>query len=331
VSLSQNAFGYDSNLANQYLLGTGGNGVDPEATATVNNGVVEASNLVVTVAATNGFAPAATVYLATTQNCVIGSVIGTATTTIGATNSAGPVTLTVPTASLNTALGTTGTNPVYICYSVGAVSTAIPNSAFSSTVTLVKAAAGANLNEQNNECQGPDYSLGGGIKIDVRNYANSKDPNGWYSVIRLINNSDARAVDVWGQIIQPNGAFGPYGLLTQGQNPGTPNANKLPARGVLNLTAAQIDGPNGLLNLAPNSVENGASTAQSSATGARLRITSQAASTLRVQNYLYNPASQNFIEVSGGEGVDFDQSITRAPLNEGQYQYQDAESGLNGQ
>lgn len=49
-------------------------------------------------------------------------------------------------------------------------------------------------------------------------------------MIRLINNSDVRTADVYGQIIHQNGQFGGYGLLAT-----------LKPREVLNMTAAQVD------------------------------------------------------------------------------------------
>ncbi|MBI1891027.1 MAG: hypothetical protein HYS18_10295 [Burkholderiales bacterium] len=335
ISLSQNAQGYDANLQNNYLLtGNPANGgVSAVATATLTNGNVEASSLTATVTATNGFVSGGTLWLDSSAVCAGGGGIvsgGAAATAITAGTAAGPITLTVNTAQLNAALSGTGTRDLHVCYGVNGVATAIPQSAFTTKVVLVKAAAGANLNEQNNTCSGPHYSLGGGVKIDVRNYATSKANGGWLSVIRLINPNETRAVDVYGQIIHPDGTYGPWGLLTSGLNAGTANADKLAPRAVLNLTSTQVDAK---LTNAPahaTTALNGSSTPVASDTGARLRITSNAASTLRVQNYLYNPDSKNFIEASSTQGVDFEGSIDRAPVNEGQYQDQDAQKGLNG-
>jgi hypothetical protein len=333
VAMSQNGAGYDSNLVNQYLLAGGGAGVLAAATAVNNIGRVEAASLDVAVSATNGFDVGGTLWLDSGANCATGVVSGgMAATAITALNAAGPITLSVATAQLNAALGAaTGIAPVYVCYGVAGVATAIPQSAFSAKATLVKSAAGANLNEQNNVCSGALYSLGGGVKIDVRNYANSKDPGGWMSVIRLINNNETRSIDVWGQLIHPDGTYGPYGLLTAGQNAGSAaSADKLAPRAVLNLSAAQVDA---LLTTAPahaTAAYNGSAVPLANNTGARLRVTSNAGSTLRVQNYLYNPDSKNFIEASSSQAVDFEGTIDRAPVNEGQYQDQDAQKGING-
>jgi hypothetical protein len=334
IALTQPSTAYDTDLINNYTLAGGGAGILAAATASSVAGRVEASSLDVAVAATNGFVVGGTLHLNTNINCGAGTIVSAAgvATAITAGNAAGPITLSIGTAQLNAALGAAvGTNPVYVCYGVAGVAVPIPQSAFSATATLVKSAAGANMNEQNNVCAGTLYSLGGGVKIDVRNYANSKDPNGWMSVIRLINNNETRAIDVWGQLIHPDGTYGPWGLLTAGQNAGhATNANKLAPRAVLNLTAAQVDP---LLTSAPahaTAANNGSAVPVAATTGSRLRVTSNAGSTLRVQNYLYNPDSKNFIEASSSQAVDFEGSVDRAPVNEGQYQDQDAQKGING-
>lgn len=330
IALKQNSTGYDSNLVNQYLLAGGGAGILAAATAVNNIGRVEGASFDATVTATNGFVTGGTLWLDTGANCATSTVSGAGVkTAITALNAAGPITLTIGTAQLNAAFGATGLGPVYTCYGVAGVTSPIPLSKFNVTAaTLVKSAAGAGLNEQNNSCSGTHYSLGGGVKIDVRNYANSKDPSGWMSVIRLINNNESRSIDVWGQLIHPDGTYGPYGLLTKGQNAGAANVDKLAPRAVLNLTSAQVDA---LLTTAPaHATANGSATPLANAVGARLRVTSEAGSSLRVQNYLYNPASQNFIEASSSQAVDFEGTVDRAPVNEGQYTEQDAQAGLNG-
>lgn len=330
IALKQNSTGYDSNLVNQYLLAGGGAGILAAATAVNNIGRVEGASFDATVTATNGFVSGGTLWLDTGANCATSTVSGAGVkTAITALNAAGPITLTIGTAQLNAAFGATGLGPVYTCYGVAGVTSPIPLSKFNVTAaTLVKSAAGAGLNEQNNSCSGTHYSLGGGVKIDVRNYANSKDPSGWMSVIRLVNNNESRSIDVWGQLIHADGTYGPYGLLTKGQNAGAANADKLAPRAVLNLTSAQVDA---LLTSAPaHATANGSATPKADVTGARLRVTSESGSSLRVQNYLYNPASQNFIEASSSQGVDFEGTTDRAPLNEGQYTEQDAQAGLNG-
>lgn len=321
VTLVQNATGYDSNLVNQYLLNAAP-GLSNVGIAAVNNGFVEVEKVDVAVTATNGFVPLGTLWLDTGANCATATVSGGGVaTSITALNAAGPITLTIGTAQVNAAFGPTGTGPVHVCYGVAGIATPIPLSAFSAVATVDKANAGVNLNEQNNICNGNLYSLGGGVKIDVRNYANSQQTanTGWMSVIRLINNSEVRTIDVWGQMIHADGSYGAWGKLTD-----------LAPRAVLNLTSAQVDAL--LVNAPATAVgTNGPAVSQDLARGgSRLRVTSNAGSTLRVQNYLYNPASQNFIEASSTQAVDFEGNTDRAPVNEGQYQSQDAFLGING-
>jgi len=331
IALSNAGTGYDSNLANQYLLTAGPGILNNVATAVANSGTVEATRMDVLVSATNGVVTGGTLYLASDTACT-GVVVGSATAAFAAGATSG--TPTVPTGVILGTFGVAGTTPVYVCYGVTGVTTPIPNSNFSAKVTLVKAAAGPNLNEQNNVCGGNLYSLGGGVKIDVRMYMNSAFAaanGGLTSVIRLINNNETRAVDVWGQIIHADGTYGPWGLLSKGLNVGSATAlDKLAPRQAVNLLASQVDA---LLTSAPahaTAANNGSATPKATDLGSRLRITSNAGSTLRVQNYIYNPATKTFFEASSTQGVDFEGTADRAPASEGQYQDQDAQKGLNG-
>jgi hypothetical protein len=120
--------------------------------------------------------------------------------------------------------------------------------------------------------------------------------------------------------------------LTKGLAAGTAGGavDKLGPRATLNVTSAQIAT---LLNTAPAhataALNNAAGAATVVNSGAqRLRITSNAGSTLRVQNFVTD--GKTFIESSGSQGVDFEGSTDRAPASEGQYQDQDAFKGLNG-
>lgn len=324
-AFAQNALGYDSNLTNQYVLagvatGTNANGLDAIATAADNVGDVETQRVDVAVTATNGFVSGGALTLFTAANCT-GAIAG-ATTAITALNAAGPITVSIPTASVNAAFGAAGTAPVYVCYTVPGTTT-IPSSTFTGVATIVKAAAGANLNEQNNACKAPLYSLGGGLKIDVRNYASSAETSGYQSVLRFINNSDTAAADVWAQFVHQDGKLGNWAKIAD-----------LPVRGTLNMTAAQIDAKLAAGSAATAAVGTAAPVAQAgtattSSTAPRLRITSTTGRTLRVQNYLFNSATGQILEGSGQQGVDFEGVTSRAPASEGQYQDQDANSGLN--
>ena len=324
VKLSQKAVGYDSDLATQYLLsdtGASAIGVAGAATALQNDGAVEVKDLKVVVSATNGFVLGGTLSLDDTATCA--SPFGTtATVPIVAGNAAGPITLTLATADIAAAFAATGDNYIHVCYTVPALNAnTIPSSSFTAVATLEKAAAGGNFAEQSNICNGQYISLGGGLKIDIRNYASSKEESGYQSVLRFINNSDTTTADVWAQIIHQDGKLGGWGKLTD-----------LAPRASINMTAAQIDAKLSAAataavgNTAP---ANQAATATTSDTAPRLRISSTSGTTLRVQNYLYNSATGQILEASSAQGVDFEGTIDRAPVNEGQYQIQDANSGLN--
>ena len=318
VKLSQNAVGYDSDLATQYLLSDASAtaiGVAGTAVAAENTGAVEAKDLKVVVSATDGFVVGGTLALNTAANCAVGTRIPTTgTVPIVAGNASGPISLVVPTASLAAAVGAAGTNSVYVCYTNPGDVT-IPSSAFSAVATLEKAEPGADLDEQDNICNGNFISLGGGLKVDLRNYASSKETSGYTSVVRFINNSDSSTADVWAQIIHQDGKLGGWGKLMD-----------LAPRAAKNLTAAEIEAK--LTNAATAAV--GDTAAAASTDGApRLRITSNSGRSIRVQNYLFNAATGQILEGSNAQGVDFEGTTDRAPVNEGQYQIQDANSGLN--
>ena len=322
-ALSQLGSGYDANLVNPYALNTVAlNGVRGIATAATVVGEVEVKQINVNVTATQGFVVGGSLFLSTAASNCAAHVNPAARTAITAANAAGPVTLTLDAAGLNAAaLTATGTGAIQVCYDVPGTTT-IPSSAFTAIATVVKADAGANVNEQNNACGGPLYSLGGGLKIDVRNYASHKENSGYQSVIRVINNSDAREADVWGQIIHQDGKLGGWGLLTT-----------LKPRASVNMTAAQIDAKltsAATAAVGPLEPTGQNATATTSDTAPRLRITSTTGSSLRVQNYLYNSATGQILEASGSQAVDYEgNNILRAPTSDGQYISQDANSGLN--
>jgi hypothetical protein len=330
VALRQQSTGYDSGLQDTYGYDTTTIGIatavkNGSVAATASDGFIEAESLAVTVTSTQGFATGSSIYLSTTASCAA-AIAGTTT----ATTAALTATSTITTANLaamygNAAAVATATFPaftaqtVHVCYSVAGVTSAIPPSAFTASAVLKKATAGVlPYLEQNNSCSGALFPLTSGVKIDVRNYATSATNGGWISVIRLINPSEVNTATVYGQLIHSDGSYGGWGAL------GT-----LKPRAAKNMTSAEIDA---LLTGTP--VTNGTGyvggvvAPAASDTGDRLRITADGVGSLRVQNYLYNPDSKNFIEASSTQGVDFDGTTDRAPASEGQYQDQDAQRGL---
>lgn len=318
MNLVQAGSGLDSNVANTYALA----GIVATSPAAVNNGPVETNGLNAVVTASNGFAVGSQLYFAPVgTNCAIGGAVGTTTAATAAT-AAAPITIALTGAQV-VALATSGAAPgtaaAELCYTSAGVNT-IPSSSFTVVGTLVKGVAGGTFAEQNNVCNGTLFSLGGGIKIDVRNYASSKETSGYQSILRIINNSDTKTADVWAQLIHQDGKLGNSGRIIDALAP----------RAIMNMTAAQIEAKLTDAPAAATAANNGAGTASASANGApRLRITSNSGSTLRVQNYLFNSVTNQLLEASASQGVDFEGSVSRAPASEGQYQDQDANSGLN--
>ena len=320
--LTQEAVGLDSNLTNVYALSNTG-GVTVAATAAANNGEVEVKSFDLQISATNGFSVGGTLFAAAAgANCA--AAIAGSSVTVTAANAAGPIVVPVTSAA---AFGASGAAPVEVCYTVTGTAT-VPSSAFSVVGTLVKSAetAGNSFAEQNNVCKGTLYSLGGGLKIDVRNYASSAEKSGYQSVLRLINNSDVVTADVYAQVIHQDGKLGNWAKLTD-----------LKPRASLNMTAAQIDAklaagtaPDaGAANNGAAAAAYQAGSATSSDTAPRLRITSNSGNSLRVQNYLYNAATGQILEASSSQAVDFNGNNDRAPGSDGQYISQDANSGIN--
>lgn len=339
VEVKQNASGIDSNMVAPaiYRLFATGPAIPMVQTATsaVQTGAVEASKVVVDVTSTNGWvkggrlelraypadaAPAAQPAIACSGVVVAGSAVNIT----DANKNSATLSIVLDTqAKINAAFGGAGLGKAHICY-VAPGAEVIPSAQFSGVTRIYKAPEGvANTAEQDNICGHSLASLGGGLKIDVRNYASSKEEaaSRYVSVIRLINNSDTRPADVWGQLIHQSGKFGGYGKLTT-----------LAPREVKNMNSKEIDA---LLIKAPEAdaaADNGgvAPVASGNVGAPRLRITSPNGASLRVQNYLYNVDTAQIYEASGSQAVDFEGTTTRAPSSDGQYISQDANSGLNG-
>ncbi|WP_028452276.1 hypothetical protein [Chitinilyticum aquatile] len=316
INLTQNAFGYDADGKVQYLLAN----MSAIAAATApyttpaDSGDVEAKQLEVTVNASAGFVvnTGSQLFLSNAANC--GAAIAGTAVAITSSNAAGPIKLTLPTAGLDAAAK-------YVCYDTGTTAGVIPASSFDATAVLVKADNNAAFDgEQNNSCKGPLTSLGGQIKIDVRNYAANARQDGWLSVLRLINNSESRTIDVYGQYIHADGMYGKWGKVAT-----------LKPRAVVNMLPADVDGK---LTSAPahsTSANNATAALPTSGDAPRLRLTTDNGNTLRVQNYLYNPASGNFIEASSSQGVDLSGNVNDRAQGVDTLNDQDAQVGLNGQ
>lgn len=171
------------------------------------------------------------------------------------------------------------TRDAYVCYKVVGTSI-IPSAQFNLTATggLSKVAASKELT--NPVCAAPLYNLStNGVQVDVRNYihaANTAAYNGWQSTLRVINTDEVQTVDVMAQYIDENG-----NLLASGKIATlAPRAAKYVGNDVVQAALGALP---------------------ASANNSRLRITA-AGSSLRVQNYIYDPVRGTYIEASSSQG-----------------------------
>jgi hypothetical protein len=200
------------------------------------------------------------------------------------------------------------------------------------TATLAKdtVAGTPDLREQDNMCTGNLTGIGGGIKIDVRNYASfaTFGASGPATTIRLINNSEGNAADVFGQLIYADGTYGAWGKLAD-----------LKPREILNMRNEEIEAK--LVNAPSATNPFGSATSYSFTAGTaikggtkagmsdRLRIVSNNGTTLRVQSYMV--VGNSVIDTSNAQGVDFENNGDRVPENarDSQPVSQDAINGLS--
>lgn len=338
IDLNKIAAGLDLNYLNQYGLASGAAGdflatdFDLASAGTLNTGVIETTPvpgtpgpLVIRVASplgAAGVAAGATVALLDQNDAAIP---GAAVTAFDA-NGVATVTLTTA-AGIAAATAGTGAKLYYVVNGVGQIP---QNAQFNVTATLNKSSTGV-LREQNNVCAADLAGVGGGIKIDVRNYATYAKfgDTGASTTVRLINNSETQAADVFAQIIYADGTYGAWGKLVD-----------LKPREVANLTNKQIEAL--LTNAAAANNPFGKGATQYGATGGnavvgtvkggigdRLRIVSNSGTTLRVQSYMV--VGNSVIDTSNAQGVDFEATTNnRVPATaiDAQPVSQDAINGL---
>lgn len=328
IDLSKIAAGLDLNYTNQY--GNGANAVPFEAAdfsltaGTLNAGEIEAGRILVTVkapAGATGISVGSSVVLLDSTDAAIGGAVVTAF------NANGEATISLPTAAAMAALATgTGARLYYV---VSGTNEIPQNSTFNVTALLDKADAGT-LREQDTTCKADLAGIGGGIKIDVRNYATNETykGTGTSTAVRIINNSESQTADIYAQLIYADGTYGPWGQLPT-----------LAPRAVSMLSSAQIEA---LLTNAPATANPfGSGTVYTSTAGTavkgnvkagvsdRLRIVSNTGTTLRVQSYLV--VGSTVIDTSNAQGVDFENNGSRVPENavDAQPVSQDAINGLS--
>lgn len=322
-----------SQQGNYYKLGANDlNDINDE-----KNGNVDVSSVRLNLEATNGFVAGALFRLSRTPVCDVGTTWTAATFTdsnkkaavsfnitelsnadaFGAgsslTNTAGSGVVATP---FN--IGVSVTNRAYVCMQVPGT-TLVPQSRFEGTAALVKfTAGGEDADEQANlSCKAPLAGLGGGIKIDVRNYTEFPADSEWRTYVRVINNSETQTADVSAQYIRADGNYGRYVKLFDLP----PRAARfLSDKEIAALMASQgadsTAGVAGKQGYASEGVYNNAN--------ARLRISSEAASTLRVQNYLVNATKGLLSEISGSQGADF----VHVEASDRAHSDQDAQTGI---
>lgn len=293
----------------------------PVATAAANVGAVEYTKFAVTLTLPAAW-PTGTVIVAVDNG---GVALAGVTATLNAART--QVVLDATTAAGAAALA----NGAYVFAQFNGL-TAIPQtSSVVSEAAIVKAPAGAAFfAEQNNVCAGSFTGIGGGIKIDVRNYASfaTFGATGPATTVRIINNSETTTADVYGQMIYADGAYGAWGLL-----------GSLKPREVLNMANKDVEAK--LVNAAAATNPFGTAAVGYAAKGGtsvvggtkagisdRLRIVSNTGSTLRVQSYMV--VGSTVIDTSNAQGVDFENTRDAVPvgMNDAQPISQDAINGL---
>lgn len=322
---------------------------DLDGVANETNGDVDVASLRLNLTSTNGFAAGAEVGLSNSPACLPGGTVYAAATTLsnadGVTRKNAVASFTV--ADLNNALtfgggangllDVTGAGPyaapfpaagptsnytdrAFICVKVPGTGL-IPQSRYEGFGTLLKnhSAGGIGLEQANQSCQAPLAGLGGGIKIDVRNYMEFPAQGDWRTYVRVINNSETVPADVYAQYIRADGSYGRWVKL-----------GDLPARGArffsdLEIKAAMANsGTNSSFGGANQNYNNGLEATVYAGSNARLRISSEAASTLRVQNFIYNAVTQQLAEMSSAQGADF----VNLEASERDHIDQDAQTGI---
>lgn len=331
IDLTKVAAGLDLDYTTQYGIATAGTGDFAGTAFATGTAGTTVAGVIETTATTGltiqvksplgaaGWAAGSSVVLLDNADAVIAGAVVTAP------DANGVATITLPTASAMAA-ATVGTG-ARLYYVVNGTAEIPQSSQFEVTASLNKSAVG-NFREQNNVCSAPLAGVGGGIKIDVRNYASfaTFGATGPQSVVRLINNSESQKADVFAQLIYADGRYGPWGRLAD-----------LAPRAVQNYSNKEIEAA--LTTAAAAANPFGASTVYTNSTGAtpvasnggdRLRIVSNSGTTLRVQSFMVMPNGM-ILDTSQAQGVDFENTTNnRSPDNavDAQPNSQDAINGL---
>ncbi len=274
-----------------YTVATGFTGAGGAAAGPLGNVSVDKMNLRVTGAFnTNG-----TVYMSSLPTCLdeidlaAGTVAALATGT--AASAGARATLVAGSATFTglkiNVLGFTGAAPTaYVCYKrdISVASSVLPPSQFRLDATVANVTHVAESGSP--VCGDALYNLRqNGVQVDLRNVVAKTSPayaEGWRSFIRVINTDEAQTATVAGQVIKSDGTvMGGSTLVTL-----APRAYKF-------MDTDQIE--TALFG------STSAGYAANDGSNYRLRLSSPTSS-IRVQNYLFNPTSKNFIEASSSQG-----------------------------
>ncbi|WP_269631618.1 hypothetical protein [Pelomonas sp. BJYL3] len=283
VEIADRAALYDTDGVKIYGVATGFDATDVAA-----DGKISQNGLTFKLA--GNFVAGGLVTLNSAANCAAGTDLDTAANTTTFNAGLTEATIAIDAAHL------ANNKKVYVCYTVPG-DAVIPVSQFAVTSgTLARGTASKELATP--ICPANMYNLtANGVRVDVRNYipAIVEAPSGgWKNVIRVINTDESQpSVDVYGTALLRSGKLGATAVIAAGMKP----------REVRYLSGATIDAK---LNAAATAAKPtfGADDIDANA---RLRITA-AASSIRVQNYHFNPATGNYLEASaaqGDEGPDY--------------------------
>lgn len=271
INLSDRGSFFDTNGADFYSLG---NGFGAAA------GQVNVSNLTLTIAGQLNAAGALGLF--TDAACATAVAVGP-TVTYNAARDLTTIVYAPTYADWGFAGATTpDAGRIYACYTVNGTQI-IPTTQFSLTGTALNKTVGSN-EIADPVCPSTLYNLrANGVQVDVRNWVHPAQAaaSGWTSVVRVINPSDTQSITVQGQTIAADGTLGATGTIAT-----------LAPREARYFTSAQLGALLTTGTLPAASGDN-----------ARLRLTANGPS-LRVQNYVFNPANGNFIEASSAQGDD---------------------------
>ena len=307
-------------------------------------GLVEAKEVTAVLTFPAGALPVGTVIRAvdgtgaaiTSAGAVVTTTAGQTVVTFKLVNAAdiaaaGAVT---PTPALNAVAGVTGGIHFFADFDGLNVISASAGPVAGGVFVKSPAGAGPAFNHEQDvpSCPNTLTGIGGGIKIDIRNYASAAkfnkagDPQ---SVVRLINNSESQSATVIGQMIYADGTYGPYGTVVT-----------LAPREVANFTNAQLEAkfittPAASNPFGGNTVYTQTAGAAVSATagkagvGDRVRFSSENGTTLRVQSFMI--LGSTILDTSQAQGVDFENTANnRTPTTavDAQPNSQDAINGI---